>query len=79
MSENIGNPGSENPYVDKAATKELLPKEYIGDGIYIQDRGYGIVLTTENGVSIQNEIHIEPMKFKAIERYIKRIREDDRM
>ena len=57
----------------------ILEKEYIGDGIYIKDMGYGVVLTTENGISIQNTIHIEPMEFKTIEFYIKRIREDERL
>lgn len=36
-------------------------KVYLGDGVYIRNDGYHIVLTTENGISVQNEIFLEPI------------------
>ncbi len=51
----------------------VLPKEYIGDGIYIKDNGFEVILTTENGISIQNEIVIEPSEWLAIRTYFERV------
>lgn len=54
-------------------SRQIQGKSYIGDGVYIKDEGFKIVLTTEDGVSVKNEIHIEPMEFKAIVDYVKRM------
>ena len=51
----------------------IRPKEYVGDGIYMDDIGYAMRLTTENGISVQNEIIIEPFELKAIIGYAKRM------
>lgn len=54
---------------------ELIPKDYMGDGIYIRDIGHAVILTTENGISVENEIHIEPTEWESIKRYMKRVEE----
>ena len=45
--------------------QELQPKRnskkrYIGDGVYLDHDGFAFVLTTENGMSAQNTIYLEP-------------------
>jgi hypothetical protein len=59
----------------EAVSKEI-PKDYIGDGIYIEDIGFAVRLTTEDGVSIHNEILFGPQEFEAIQRYMKRVEEN---
>lgn len=53
-----------------------VAKDYIGDGVYIQDTGYSILLTAENGVEVQDRIELDPSMVEAIVRYGKRIEED---
>ena len=48
-------------------------KDYLGDGVYIDYDGYSIILTTEDGVSVQNRIFMEPQVMQAFQRYIERI------
>lgn len=36
-----------------------MAKAYIGDGVYVEHDGYALVLTTENGLSVQNRIVLE--------------------
>lgn len=45
-------------------------KEYLGDGVYVRFDGWGLWLTTENGVRVTNEIFLEPEVFAALERYV---------
>ena len=52
----------------------MVPKNHIGDGVYVEDDGYGIVITTENGISVQNRIVMEPEVIEAFERYVARFR-----
>lgn len=47
-------------------------KIYLGDGVYAEDNGYEIVLTTENGISIQNRIVLEPAVMAALHRFYTR-------
>ncbi len=63
--------------VDVRAKPEnnLVPKDYMGDGVYIKDDGYYVMLTTENGISTQNSIAIEPLVWDAMVRYMKRVEE----
>ncbi len=45
-------------------------KDYMGDGVYIDGKNLNdFVLTTENGVSITNTIHIDLDMIKRIQRY----------
>ena len=49
-------------------------KSYLGDGVYARFDGYSIVLTTENGISVQNEIVLEPGILRSFEQYVSRLR-----
>ena len=53
--------------------KEPLEKDYIGDSVYIEDNGYGVTLTTENGLGASNIIVMEPEVIQAFLRYIKKM------
>ena len=48
-------------------------KEYIGDGAFVSFDGFGIMLTTSNGVIDTNEIYLDPEVLAAFISYIKRI------
>lgn len=47
----------------------MRDKTYVGDGVYAEFDGFGIVLTTEDGVSVSNMIYLEPDVLRAINRY----------
>lgn len=49
-------------------------KAYLGDGVYADFNGFAIVLTTENGVAVQNTITLEPKVLCELDRYLARIR-----
>lgn len=51
-----------------------MSKEYLGDSVYIDNDGYHIVLTTENGYGPSNTIMIEPHLIKKIQEYLERQR-----
>ena len=43
-------------------------KTYLGDSVYAEFDGYGVVLTTENGMGPSNTIVLEPeVIFKLLE------------
>ena len=48
-------------------------KDYLGDGVYINNDGYALIMTTENGVEATNTIYLEPTVIFALLRYIKRM------
>lgn len=51
-------------------------KEYLGDGVYAEWDDYSnLLLTTENGISVDNQIYLEPQVFAALERFMKRVKE----
>lgn len=52
----------------------MSKKAYIGDGVYVEldDRMGGVVLTTEDGISISNQIFMEPLVLRHFMDYIKR-------
>lgn len=52
-----------------------MSKRYIGDGVYIDFDGYGIVLTTENGIRETNRIVLEPEVYSELMRYVNDLRE----
>ena len=52
-----------------------MKKEYIGDGVYVEFDGYGLVLTTEDGRSTTNRIVLEPEVYQALTAYVSRLRE----
>ncbi len=48
-----------------------IGKHYIGDSVYYQFDGFGIVLTTENGFGPSNEIYMEPeVLYRLIDRAV---------
>lgn len=46
-----------------------MEKRYLGDGVYIQIVGGMLCLTTEDGISVTNEIYLEPDVFEALVDY----------
>lgn len=50
-------------------------KTYLGDGAYAEFDGYSIILTTENGILVQNTVVLEPEALRALEHFVARIRE----
>lgn len=56
-----------------------VPKRYLGDGCYVALAEGKIVLTTENGVEVTNEIVLEPEVAEAFLEFIYRVKlETDR-
>jgi hypothetical protein len=53
-----------------------MPKEYLGDGAYVDFDGYAIVLTTENGIETTNTIVLEPEVYSALVEYVDRLKEE---
>lgn len=52
-----------------------MPKEYLGDGAYADFDGYHVVLTTEDGRSIQNRVCLEPEVLHNFEQYVQRLKD----
>jgi hypothetical protein len=50
----------------------MMPKTYLGDGVYANFDGYSIILTTEDGISVTNEIYLEPEVWQALLEYMKK-------
>lgn len=45
--------------------------DYIGDGVYVDIDEYGdVILTTEDGISVQNRVVLEPAVLGAFQRYL---------
>ena len=47
-----------------------MPKQYLGDAVYVDDDGFGVVLTTEDGVRVTNRIVLEPAVVDALLLYL---------
>lgn len=45
-------------------------KTYLGDGVYAEFDGYGIVLTTEDGISVTNRIVLEFDVYEMLVKYV---------
>lgn len=48
-------------------------KKYLGDGAYVQHDGWSYIITTENGISAQNEVRLEDSAMDVLFRYRQRI------
>jgi len=48
-------------------------KAYIGDGVCADFNGYAIILTTENGTSIQNTVVLESREWETLKEYISKL------
>jgi hypothetical protein len=57
-------------------TNDRPQKTYLGDGAYadISNATGDLILTTENGISAQNTVVLEPEHFALLEAYIKGVR-----
>lgn len=47
-----------------------MRKAYLGDGVYVAHDDFGLVLTTEDGISILNRIVLEPDVYSALVAYV---------
>ena len=50
-------------------------KDYLGDSVYAEFDGHGIVLTTENGLGASNTIVLEPEVLHALNNFVERIKQ----
>lgn len=50
-----------------------MAKTYLGDGVYADFDGFGIVLTTEDGIRETNRIVLEPEVYTALTQYIEHL------
>ena len=48
------------------------PTDYIGDGAYYANDGYGVELTTSNGIHTTNTVYLEPQALVALLRLLGR-------
>lgn len=51
-----------------------MPKEYIGDAVYVRHDGRSLILTTEDGLRATNEIYLEPVVWLMLEQYVERVK-----
>jgi hypothetical protein len=51
-------------------------KLYLGDGVYVDFDGYALVLTTENGLAVNDRIVLEPEVYAALLEYVARLKAD---
>jgi len=49
-------------------------KVYLGDAVYATFDGYMLTLTTEDGISTTNTIHLEPEVYEALKTFVSQIR-----
>ena len=50
-----------------------MSKEYLGDGVYARFDGFQVWLTAENGISVTDEIALEPDVFTSLTRYFEKV------
>jgi hypothetical protein len=53
----------------------MMPKRYLSDGVYVDVDPRGLVLTTENGVSVTNEIVLDEDGVVELMRYLQDVQE----
>jgi len=51
-----------------------MVKEYLGDGVYADDDGFHVVLTTEDGIGVSNRIYLDPVVLQNLLRYAEHFR-----
>ncbi len=52
------------------------PAEYLGDGAYVRFTGFSFVVYTTDGLSVQNEVHLEASALKVLDRFVKRMKQE---
>lgn len=52
-------------------------KRYLGDGAYVQQGNYigEVVLTTEDGISVQNRVVLGPHEIRMMDNWLKEVGE----
>jgi hypothetical protein len=52
-------------------------KQYLGDGVYVDQDGSidHLILTTEDGIQTTNTIYLGPIELKMLDAYRERIKE----
>jgi hypothetical protein len=45
-------------------------KTYLGDGVYANENGEYVVLTTEDGITITNTVYIDEDVWRALKRFV---------
>jgi maltose-binding protein MalE len=53
----------------------MMPKRYLSDGVYVDVDPRGLVLTTENGVSVTNEIVLDEDGVVGLMRYLQDVQQ----
>jgi hypothetical protein len=49
----------------------IVPKVYLGDGVYAEFDGYHVLLTAESGIRVgRNEIFLEPAVLDSLGLYV---------
>lgn len=56
-----------------------MEKKYLGDAVYAETDGFGIGLTTEDGISTTNRIYLEPQVYHALVAYAQSIQSDPQL
>jgi len=51
----------------------MTAKKYLGDGVYAENDGFGIILTTENGIETLKSIYLEPSVYRELIRYVENV------
>ena len=51
-----------------------IPKEYIGDGVYVAFDGFMLILTTEDGSKVYNTIFLFPSVWKNLKDFAEKVR-----
>jgi hypothetical protein len=46
-----------------------MEKEYLGDGLYARSDGYGVWITSEDGISVLNQVYFEPSVYASFKKY----------
>lgn len=54
-----------------------MNKTYLGDSVYVEFDGFGLTLTTENGIGASNTIYLEPGIFDALTDYVEHLKAVD--
>jgi hypothetical protein len=53
-----------------------MSKQYLGDSVYVEHDGFGLRLTTENGLPTDpsNDIYLEPNVYHALVTFVNNLR-----
>lgn len=51
----------------------LTKKQYLGDGVYVGWDGFNVWLFTDNGISVTNQIALEPQVIDTLKGWLERL------